>query len=262
MGVYDKLKECRIGEERINKQGCLMKVVKYNKASDIIVEFQDEYKVNVHTSYESFCKGDTKNPYAPSVFGVGKIGLKYPVSVDKKAIKEYSAWRCVLIRCFDKKEKEKHHTYQNAICCDEWLLYENFYEWLHKQGNFSKWLNGELWAIDKDILVKGNKSYTPNMCCLVPNNVNKLFTKSDSARGGLPIGVRACGNKFQARCMNPFMKQLEYLGTYNTIDEAFYVYKKYKEEIIKLVAIDEFNKGNIIKDCYNAMINYKVEITD
>lgn len=62
--------------------------------------------------------------------------------------------------------------------------------------------------------------------------------------------------------MNPFMKQLEYLGTYNTIDEAFYVYKKYKEEIIKLVAIDEFNKGNIIKDCYNAMINYKVEITD
>lgn len=96
----------------------------------------------------------------------------------------------------------------------------------------------------------------------MPNNVNKLFTKSDSARGDLPIGVRMCGNKFQARCMNPFMKQLEHLGTYDTIDKAFYAYKKYKEEIIKLVAVDEFNKGNIIKDCYNAMMNYKVEITD
>ena len=75
MGAYDKLKEGRVGEERINKQGCLMKVAEYNKSSDISVEFQDEYKVNIHTSYASFCKGDVKNPYAPSVFGVGKIGL-------------------------------------------------------------------------------------------------------------------------------------------------------------------------------------------
>lgn len=252
----------RLGEERLNKQGCLMKIVEYNKADDIEVEFQDKYKVIVHTNYTQFCEGVVKNPYFPSVFRFGKIGQKYPVSINKKAIKEYDAWRSILIRCFDEREKEKHHTYRNATCCEEWLLYENFYEWLHSQNNFDKWLNGRLWAIDKDILIKGNKVYAPNTCCLVPDNVNKLFTKSDSARGNLLIGVRRCGDKFQARCKNPFIGQLEHLGTYSIIEDAFSAYKKRKEEIIKLVAKDEFNKGNIIKECYDAMINYKVEITD
>ena len=32
-------------------------------------------------------------------------------------------------------------------------------------------------SIDKDILVKGNKVYSPNTCCLVPGYVNNLFTK-------------------------------------------------------------------------------------
>ena len=32
-------------------------------------------------------------------------------------------------------------------------------------------------GIDKDILVKGNKVYSPNTCCLVPKNVNNLFIK-------------------------------------------------------------------------------------
>ena len=36
-------------EEKYNNQGCLMKIVEYNKSNDIIVEFQDEHKTRVHT---------------------------------------------------------------------------------------------------------------------------------------------------------------------------------------------------------------------
>ena len=53
-----------------------------------------------------------------------------------------------------------------------------------------------------------------------------------------------------------------YLGTYDTIEEAFNVYKNAKEDIIKQVAQKEFNDGNITKRCYQAMMNYEVEITD
>lgn len=35
-----------------------------------------------------------------------------------------------------------------------------------------------------------------------------------------------------------------------------------KEDIIKRVAQIEYNKGNITKSCYDAMLNYEVEITD
>jgi hypothetical protein len=65
--------------------------------------------------------------------------------------------------------------YKNVSCCKEWFLYDNFYEWLHKQENFEIWKNMPRSALDKDILVKGNKVYGPDTCCLVPNYVNSLF---------------------------------------------------------------------------------------
>ena len=43
---------------------------------------------------------------------------------------------------------------------------------------------------------------------------------------------------------------------------AFLAYKKAKESYIKQVAKEEYDKGNITKTCYEAMINYEVEITD
>ena len=92
-------------------------------------------------------------------------------------------------RCFYEKIKEEHPTYKNVTCSEEWLLFENFYEWLHLQENFDKWYNEDKWCLDKDILVKGNKIYSPKTCCLVPQNVNTLFTKKNANRGKLPIGV-------------------------------------------------------------------------
>ena len=47
----------RINEERYNSQGCLMKIIEYNDSKNIIIEFQDEYKAKVHTSYRWFLLG-------------------------------------------------------------------------------------------------------------------------------------------------------------------------------------------------------------
>lgn len=252
----------RIGEQNSNNQGCLMKIIVYNDANDMIVEFQDEHKAKVHTNYKSFKKGNVRNPFAISVFNVGIVGEKYPTKINRKHIKEYIAWSGMLERCFDKKYKEKRPTYKDVICCNEWLLFENFYEWLHNQENFDKWYNGERWHLDKDILAKGNKIYSPETCVLVPVNVNCLFAKNNTIRNNLPIGVRVSGNKFCAYCQNPFTNKCEYIGTYLTPEEAFQAYKIYKEDIIKRVAQEEYDKGNISKECYEAMMNYKVEITD
>ena len=169
----------------------------------------------------------------------------------------------MLTRCFDEKFKIKNPTYKDVTCCDEWLLYENFYEWLHSQENFEKWLEGKGWALDKDILVKNNKIYSPETCCLVPHNVNCVFLKRDKYRSDLPIGVDKVQNKFVAYCSNSIIKKTkEHLGTYPTIEEAFYSYKRYKEKLIRQIAYIEYSKNNITKDCYKAMMNYRVEITD
>lgn len=252
----------RLGEIKYNKQNCPMKIVEYNNATDIIVEFQDIFKGRVHTTYRNFINLEIKNPYYPSVFGVGITGNKYPTKINGKHVAEYIAWHNVISRSYNKKDKTKNPTYQNVTCCEEWLSYENFYEWLHSQENFDKWLNGKRWAIDKDIVNKGNKIYSPKNCCLVPQNVNCLFTKRDNYRGDLPIGIFKNGIEFRVHCSNPFTCKYEDLGTYQTIEEAFFVYKKRKEEIIKQVAEIEYNNGNITKKCYDAMMSYEVEITD
>ena len=254
-------KKNRIGEEKLNNQGCLMKIVEYNNATDIVVEFQDVYKTKIKTEYGNYIKGNVKNPYYPSIYGVGIIGNKYH-DINLNNIKEYKIWCSMLQRSFDKRTKEKCVVYQDVTCCDEWLMFENFYEWLHKQENFDKWNDENHWDIDKDILLKGNKIYSPDTCVLIPHSVNSLFTKSDRARGKFPIGVYKHYKKYQVSCQNILLNCREFLGTYNTPEEAFVVYKKYKENLIKQVAQIEYSKGNITKQCYDAMMNYEVEITD
>lgn len=252
----------RLGEERLNNQGCLMKIIEYNKATDIIVEFQDEYKGKVHTQYGNFVLGNVNNPYLPSAFNIGIIGNKYPTKINGKHVKEYASWSSMLQRCYDVEFKKRCPAYNGCEVCKEWLSYENFYEWLRGQENFEQWYNGKRWCLDKDIINKGNKVYSPENCCLVPNNVNVLFTNRRNHRGRLPIGVSKNGNKFTSRCCNPITGKMDGLGNHSDEILAFLAYKKHKENIIKQVAEIEYNNNNITKQCYEAMMNYKVEITD
>ena len=147
-------------------------------------------------------------------------------------------------------------------CCSDWLYYENFYEWIHSQDNFDRWLNGKRWEIDKDIILKGNKIYSPETCFLVPHNVNCLFLKSKASRGKMPIGVTKNDDAYESHCNNPLTGEIGYIGSSSTIEGAFLIYKKYKEKLIKQVAQIEYGKNNITKECYNAMLKYEVEITD
>ena len=252
----------RLGEVIKNSQGCYMKIIEYKNSHDIIIEFQDDYKFKKHTKYSDFKKGSIKNPYHPIICGVGMIGANRPLIKKGKYTKEYQAWTSMLYRCYDEKFKKRYPTYENAYCCDEWLLYENFYEWLHSQENFDKWLNGKRWAVDKDILFKRNKIYSPNTCCLVPDNINCLFTKHDSDRGDYPIGVCKKDDKFMASCKDPFSNKRKYLGLYDTHIKAFLEYKKFKENLIKKMANSEYEIGNITKECYESMMRYIVEIDD
>lgn len=262
-----QLKEQRLYEEQYNNQGCLMKIVEYNKSTDIIVEFQDKYKARVQARYGNFKTGQIDNPYFPNVYGHGMIGNEHCSYANTK---EYKSWDRMLERCYSETILNRRPTYESVTCCEEWLCYPNFYKWLHEQKNFDKWLNGEKWAIDKDILHKGNKVYSPDTCCLAPRRVNMLFTKTDAKRGMCPIGVylkkerktnRYCAHvsKFNEKTNK---KYTEHIGYYATPEEAFQAYKKAKESYIQQVAQEEYTKGNITKQCFNAMMNYQVEITD
>ena len=263
----------RTGEINVSNEGCAMKIVEYNSAMDITIEFQDEHKYRLHTQYEHFKNGQCKNPFFASVFGHGYLGIDKNGNVPKaREFKdgkyvitwEANKWGGMLERCFDSKYKEKYPTYKGVTCCERWLCFANFLEDLEVLKNEYNWSEDEKLNLDKDILHKGNKIYSLDNCVLVPDWINKLFIKRDAKRGDYPIGVtyNKGAKKYQARCR--INGKLTGLGCYNTIEQAFNAYKIVKEQEIKRIANECILKGYIAKDSrlYNAMISYQVEIDD
>ena len=263
----------RTGETNISNEGCAMKIVEYNNANNIIVEFEDEHKYRLCTSYRHFKEGKCKNPFFPSVYGHGYLGVDKEGNVPKMSefkdgkwcsTWEYNKWNAMLKRCFDNKLKAESPTYEGVTCCERWLCFSYFLEDLKILKQEYNWSEDIKLNLDKDILHKGNKLYSLENCVLVPDYINSLFTKRDNDRGSYPVGVtyNKRAKKYQAQC-NINGKQTR-LGYYNTIEEAFNVYKIAKEQEIKRVANECILKGFISKDSrlYNAMISYQIGIDD
>lgn len=193
-----------------------------------------------------------------TVYGVGYLGEGvYKSRHNGKSTHQYNIWKHMIERCYDDKILEKFTTYKGCLVCVEWLNFQNFAKW-YNQNYYD--VEGERMELDKDILIKGNKIYSPDTCIFVPHRINSLFTKANSIRGELPIGVtfRKKNNKYSARCQCGNYRK--YIGEYNTAAEAFYAYKTYKENYVKQIA--EEYKDKVPKKLYNAMITYEVEITD
>ena len=248
----------RLGEENINNQGLRMKIVEYNNAKNIDVEFENGWIAKNVNYNNQFKIGNIKNPYFPSICGVGYIGEgNYKTNINYKMTKEYECWKTMIRRCYDKDVQKRQPTYIGCTVCDEWHNFQNFAEWYNE--NYYK-IKDETMCLDKDILVKGNKIYSPDTCVFVPKRINSLFVKCDKRRGYLPIGIRLDKrtNKFKAEC-NQKSKKI-HLGEYNSLEDAFQSYKSFKESIIKETA-DEY-KNKIPEKLYNAMYSYQVEIDD
>jgi hypothetical protein len=178
-------------------------------------------------------------------------------TINGKSTPHYSRWRDMKTRCYNEKAQKRDVVYQNVIVCDEWHDFQVFAEWFEQNYN-PETMKG--WQLDKDILVKNNKIYSPDRCCFVPKEINVLFTKRKSKRGDFPIGVTYHSRdlKFMARIIK--YGKVYHLGYFDTAQKAFQVYKVAKEDYIKEVA--EKWKDKITLNVYNALINYKVEITD
>lgn len=246
----------RTGEEKTNNFGSVMRIINYRNYDDIDIYFPKYNWISKNKKYSDFKKGNIKCVYEPRTYGIGYIGEgKHKVSENGKSTKYHMIWKEMLRRAYDPKFIEKYPTYTGCKVYSPWHNFQVFSEWLDE--NYYE-IEGEVICLDKDILYKGNKIYSPDTCIFVPNRINTLFIKSDGSRGKYPIGVSYSNKKYMASCCVNGKKKL--LGYYNTPKDAFQVYKKIKEKEIKKVA--EEYKNVIPQRLYDAMIQYKIEIND
>ena len=248
-------KDC-VGKICKSKSSGDFKIVKYNDSRNVEVQF---LKTGFETTVQlvQVKSGKVKDPYLPSVYGVGMLGTKYPPSINGVLTKEYGLWKSMLERCYSDTYKKQRPTYEGCEVSDKFKSYEYFYEWCHSQVGFGV----EGFELDKDLLIKGNKVYSENSCVFIPQEINSLLVKRTASRGEHLIGVHWCKTHkaFKAQVSKNKGKQ-EYLGYFKTEVEAFNAYKVAKESFIK----EQANKwkSQIDPRAYNALMKYAVGITD
>ena len=248
-------KDC-VGKVCKSKLSGDFKILKYNDRANVEIRFL-KTRFETVARLDHIRKGNVKDPYSPSVCGVGIVGVKYPISEGRKGTKEYVLWKSMLERCYSDVYKKKNQTYIGCEVSDNFKSYEYFYEWCHEQIGFGN----KDWQLDKDLLIKGNKIYSENTCVFIPKEINSLLVKSDKIRGEHLIGVcwHNASKAFVAQVKKNKGKQ-EWLGSFKTEIEAFKAYKEAKESFVKEQA--EKWKGKIDDRAYQALMNYQVNIDD
>ena len=100
---------------------------------------------------------------------------------------------------------------------------------------------------------KGSNIYSPDTCCFVPNEVNLCVV----SKVGKTSNVRRKGTRWTAR-ISKHGKE-DHLGSFNSKEVAFQVYKEAKEAYVREVA--EKWKENIDEKVYANLKGWKLTRT-
>lgn len=183
------------------------------------------------------------------LFGVAINDAEYTVRVketvgyaDGKQIQKtvwicpfYAAWCDMLRRCYSESLKSDYPTYRDASVCEEWLRLSTFKAWMEAQ----EWEGRQL---DKDLILPGNKLYSPATCVFVSLQVNMFMTERQSHKSELPIGVRRYKNsdRYQARCKS-LGRGSVHLGMFDSPANAHKAYWEYKCRLAEELASAQTN---------------------
>ncbi|QFP93557.1 hypothetical protein [Edwardsiella phage vB_EtaM_ET-ABTNL-9] len=227
-------------------------IIEYTNSKDIKVRFNDEHGYTTKAVLSSLKEGSVRNPYDKTVAGVGYIGVgKYKPSYGGKATVAYEHWRSMLLRCYCERSKSNGPTYRGCTVCDEWLNFQNFARWYYSQ-KFKECG----YHLDKDILLKGNKHYSPETCCLVPREINATI-KGRLVKGMYLQGVCPYNNTGKFKAYVGCGGKTKTLGVYDTEEDAHQAYKAGKEYQVKALALEW--KDEIGSKVYEALMNWTAD---
>lgn len=248
-GVKEKrMKEC-VGKVISSNNYGDFKIIKYVSSQEVLVKF-------LKTGTEVWCTkknafdGVVKDKYFPIICGVGYYGNALPKRSNPRIERAYSVWTKMLRRCYDTESKQ-HKDYSDCSVSEKFSSFEHFSTWYLSQVGSDK----NNWQLDKDLLIKGNRLYSEDTCCLVPHEINSLlkrYTKNSVTCKGVYYDKKL--SKFSAHFLG------KYIGLFNTEVEAFLAYKQAKEQYIKEVANKW--KDQIDARLYNSLINWEISFDD
>jgi len=164
---------------KTNNYGTL-EVVEYKNCKEVVVIFLSTgYKTTARSQHIK--KGCVKDVFSPSVQGVGYLGGNNLITNHKNPA--YVAWTHMLERCYSADYQLTRPTYIGCTVCDGW----------HNFNTFSTWFNEYYFdgaVLDKDIIVDGNKIYSPENCKLVTLADNNIKARAKNHIFIDPEGIK------------------------------------------------------------------------
>ena len=183
-------------------------------------------------------------------YGVGENDAHYVTTPKVNGARlwdpAYKAWVNMLVRAHSQKYHAARPTYSDVTVCKDWHSFSAFRAW---------WLDNykEGWQLDKDLLVPGNREYSPDACIYIPGWLNNFTLDRGASRGELPVGVYLCKQtgKYKSQCCNPITGKQRNLGRFSTPKAAHEAWLKCKLELAaqlkpEMDAIDKRIYPNVV----------------
>jgi hypothetical protein len=147
----------------------------------------------------------------------------------------YGTWKHMVQRCHSRNYQKKNPAYKGVTICEEWKSFWAFKEWMQKKD----WEGKQL---DKDILIPGNKEYSPDACLFVKRHINsqkvndpRKYLDDHPYPQGVQLAKRKNGpDKYVARITRDGKN--EHIETFSTVDAASSAYCKEKADILRELA--------------------------
>lgn len=236
----------------MTNEGYDVVVVNYVNSVNVIVEILDNFGYRCKVESKQLNLGTIKNPYHKSTLGVGYLGVgEYRCSTKGVLTREYITWSSAMTRCYSEKYQNRFPKYRGCVMHEDWHNFQNFAKWYTSQVGYECGFD-----LDKDLLVAGNKVYSPNTCVIIPKQINNFLLLRKGDRGKHPLGVSFCKAKKQytAYCSEKSSRNL--IGYYETPDEAHEAYKAKKESLAQSLACEWF--GLVDSRVITALLKFKI----
>ena len=185
-----------------------------------------ELSLHLEANYPISGRGGPRKP----LYGIGVNDADYMTNPMANGVMlwdpAYKAWSNMLKRAYSPRFHEKQPTYSDVTVCKEWHSFSAFREW---------WLDNyrEGFSLDKDLLLVGNKEYSPDACIYVPRWLNNFTEDRGASRGKFQIGVslHKPTGKYQSYCNNPITGRKHHLGSFTSPEAAHAAWLIYKMEL-------------------------------
>lgn len=240
-----------VGQVRNTNEGGSFTVVEVVSAKEIYIVHNDEHKHKAKVSADQVRNGIIRNPYFPTLYGVGYMGVgKHKSKIKGVNVPHYSVWTGAIIRCYCPTRQAKRPSYIGCSISKNWLCYQNFAEWYTTHESY-----GLGYELDKDLLVKGNRVYSAETCTMIPREINLAIRTDRIKVSDLPVGVLK--TKSGSYTAGTRIKGKDsHIGTFKTLEEASAAYVIAKEAHVKELALEW--EDRIEPRAFKALMNWTV----